>query len=64
MFFADSSKSKGKHLYAVYRKYLTESSLHGLKYFNDPTARTLERVFWVVSLAVCWIAGGWWCYEV
>ena len=51
-------------IYNVWRKYLSETSLHGLKYFNVPEEKALEKVFWVVSVAVCWGFGAWMSYEV
>ena len=61
---ASSVRSKQTKLYNIYRKYLSETSLHGLKYFNVPNEKALEKAFWVVAIAVCWACGAWWSYEV
>ena len=53
-----------KKVYAVWRKYLSETSLHGLKYFNAPGERALEKAFWMVAVLGCWGCAGWWSYEV
>ena len=48
----------------MYRKYLNETTIHGLKYLYFPSVKALERVFWFVTILAAWIYGAWTCWEV
>lgn len=40
----------------IFREYLENSNLHGIKYVVDPNNHVTERVFWLVCVIVSWVA--------
>ncbi|CAL8136814.1 unnamed protein product [Orchesella dallaii] len=48
----------------VVSEFLTESSLHGLKYIGEPQRHIVERAFWIVTFIVGVAAAGYLIYEV
>lgn len=42
----------------IFREYLENSNLHGIRYVVDPSNHIIERVFWLACVIISWVASG------
>jgi hypothetical protein len=49
-------ENKCDKLTDIGRRYLQETSLHGLKYIVEKARHPSERCFWMVAVSISWIA--------
>ena len=45
-------------------KFMSETSLHGLKYITETMRHSMERIFWLVTVSAAWIFAGYMIYQV
>ncbi len=48
----------------VGERYMQDTTLHGLKYITERRRHSMERVFWLVVVAVAWIFSAYFSYKV
>ena len=61
---AKTKESKSDKLSQIARKYLEETSIHGLKYIYEKNERPAEKVFWILAVSGGLIMAIVLCYQV
>ena len=59
-----NKESKSDKLSQIARKYLEETSIHGLKYIYEKGEKPAEKVFWILAVSGGLIMAITLCYQV